>query len=92
MLRDVSEQRHLAAPPELVLVRLHAQQEPALAGRDRVAETAQLLCAGRAQLLDRAADALAHLRLLLLPQLLQVLLLKRLRVSSLVLLGLCPGK
>ena len=92
MLRDVLEQRQLAAPPELVLVRLHAQQEPPLARRDRAAEAAHLLRAGRAQLLHRGADALAHLRLLLLPQLLQVLLLKRLRVLSLVLLCLCPGK
>jgi hypothetical protein len=56
-------------------VRLHAQEQAALAWRDGAAEIAQLVLAGGLQLLDGAGNARPRLLLLHLPDVLQVLLL-----------------
>jgi hypothetical protein len=78
----------LALAADLVFVRLHAEQETALAGGHGAAEIAQLVLAGLLQLLHGAGDAGAHLLLMHLPDLLQVLLGLLLGLLRLLLLGL----
>jgi hypothetical protein len=59
-------------------VRLHAEQQATLAGRDRAAEVAQLVRTGGLHLLDGASDARPRLLLLHLPDLIEIRRLGRL--------------
>ena len=66
------KQGQLALVAEFVLMRLHAQQDPTLAGSDRAAEIAQFVAACVLDALDRPGNTAAHLLFLGLYHLLEV--------------------
>src|SRR4051812_31995328 len=55
--------RKPAALAQLIVVRLHAEHDPALTGRDIAAELADVGRAGAADILDRGGDAFPEARL-----------------------------